>query len=57
MKYHGCVSLEKCLICYKTKTRFTYNTIILNYRDFVGQEIIVGLSTVYSQFYIKYKRK
>ena len=56
MKYHGCVSLEKYLICYKT-TRFTYNTIILNYRDFLGQEITVGLSTVNSQFYIKYKRK
>ena len=54
MKYHGCVSLEKYLIYYETKIR---KTIILTYRNFVGQEIIVGLSTVYSQFYIKYKRK
>ena len=38
MKHHGCVSLEKYLICYKTKLSFA----ILNYRDFVGQEIIVG---------------
>ena len=58
MKYHGCVSLEKYLIYYKTKLRFViHKKMILNYRDFVGQEIIVGLSTVYSQFYIKYKRK
>ena len=57
MKYHGCVSLEKYLIYYKTKLHDLHKKMILNYRDFVGQEIIVGLSTVYSQFYIKYKRK
>ena len=57
-KYILQIEHEISWLCkFREITRFTYNTILLNYRDFLGQEITVGLSTVYSQFYIKYKRK